>query len=185
MTSKYIEETTSKMSKSLDAFREELAHVRTGRASAHLLDHIDVEVYGSVMKLNQLGNISAPEARMLMVSPWDKSQLNVIEKALRTSNLELNPSNDGEVIRIPLPPLTEERRKELVKVVHGYAEESRIAVRNIRRHAIEEIKVAQKDGDIPEDDAHKLGDGIQKLTDDFIAKIDEALKAKDAEIMEV
>ena len=174
-----------KMEKSLEAFDNELVHIRTGRASAGLLDSVEVEVYGSKMKLNQLGTVAAPEARLLTVTPWDKSQMAAIEKAILASPLELNPSNDGKIIRIPIPQLTEDRRKDLVKHVHKLAEEARVSVRNIRRHLVEEVKKEQKDGDLPEDDAHKLTAEIQKITDEYIGKIDASLKAKDEEIMEV
>lgn len=174
-----------KMQKSLEAFDHELVHIRTGRASAGLLDSIEVDVYGSRMKINQLGTVSAPEARLLTITPWDKSQMNAIEKAILASPLELTPSNDGKIIRIPIPQLTEERRKDLVKHVHKLAEEARVSVRNIRRHIVEEIKKEQKDGDLPEDDAHKLTAEVQKITDEYIGKIDASLKAKDEEIMEV
>ena len=185
MAHKAVNEAKSKMEKSLDAFRQELSHIRTGRASIGLLDGIEVEVYGSKMKLNQLANVSAPEARLLVIAPWDKSQMAVIEKAIMSSPLDLTPSNDGNVIRLPIPQLTEERRKDLVKMVGKLAEEARVSVRNIRRHAVDTIKAGQKDGDIPEDDAHKLTSDVQKSTDEFCSKIDDALKAKDQEIMEV
>jgi ribosome recycling factor len=178
-------EAREKMQKSIEAFDNELVHIRTGRASAGLLDTIEVEVYGSRMKINQLGTVSAPEARLLTITPWDKSQMAAIEKAILASPLELNPSNDGKIIRIPIPQLTEDRRKDLVKHVHKLAEEARVSVRNIRRHLVEEVKKEQKDGDLPEDDAHKLTAEIQKITDDYIGKIDASLKAKDEEIMEV
>jgi len=174
-----------KMEKSLEAFDHELIHIRTGRAATGLLDSIEVEVYGSRMKINQLGTVSAPEARLLTITPWDKTQMAAIEKAILASPLELTPSNDGKVIRVPIPQLTEERRKDLVKHVHKLAEEARVSVRNIRRHLVEEAKKEQKDGDIPEDDAHKLTAEIQKITDEYIGKIDASLKAKDEEIMEV
>lgn len=178
-------EAREKMQKSIEAFDNELVHIRTGRASAGLLDSIEVEVYGSRMKINQLGTVAAPEARLLTITPWDKSQMAVIEKAILASPLELNPSNDGKIIRIPIPQLTEDRRKDLVKHVHKLAEEARISVRNVRRHLVEEVKKEQKEGDLPEDDAHKLTTEIQKITDDYIGKIDMSLKAKDEEIMEV
>lgn len=180
-----VKDARTKMTKSLEALDHELVHIRTGRASTGMLDAIEVEVYGQKMKINQLGTVSAPEPRLLTITPWDKSQFAAIEKAIKTSSLELNPSNDGKVIRVPIPKLTEERRKELVKHVHKLAEEARVAVRNIRRHVVDEIKKEQKDGKIPEDDAHKLTQEIQKTTDDFIAKIDASLKKKEDEIMEV
>lgn len=180
-----LEEARAKMSKSLESFQTELSHIRTGRASVGLLDSIEVEAYGSTMKLNQVATVTAPEARLLVVQPWDKTQLEAIEKALQTSPLDITPSNDGNVIRMPLPQLTEERRKDLAKIVGKLAEDSRISVRNIRRHEIEAVKKFQKDGDIPEDDAHKLSSEIQKITDQIVGKIDDALKAKEVEIMEV
>lgn len=178
-------EAKDKMGKSLESFKQELTHVRTGRASTGLLEGIEVDVYGTKMKINQLANVTTPEARLLVIAPWDKSQMAVIEKAIMASPLDITPSNDGNVIRIPFPPLTEDRRKDLVKMVGKTAEEAKVAVRNIRRHAVDSVKKAQKGGDIPEDDAHKLSDQIQKLTDDSCGQIDEAFKAKEAEIMEV
>ncbi len=173
------------MEKSLENFRSELSNIRTGRASVGLLDGIEVDAYGQKMKLNQVGTVSAPEARMLAIMPWDKGQIGVIEKAILASPLGLTPSNDGNVIRIPLPELTEERRKDLVKVVHKLAEENRISIRNIRRHAVDEGKKAQKSGDLPEDEAHRLTADVQKSTDEVVGKLDAFLKLKEAEIMEV
>ena len=178
-------EAREKMQKSLDAFKVELTHIRTGRASIGLLDNIEVDAYGSKMKLSQVGTITAPEPRLLVIAPWDKSQLHAIEKAIMASPLDLTPSNDGRVIRIPFPQLTEERRKDLVKLVGKLAEETRVAIRNIRRHIVETEKKMQKDGEIPEDEAHKLTADIQKVTDDFIVKVDDVFKAKETEIMEV
>jgi ribosome recycling factor len=178
-------EAKSKMEKSLEAFKHELTTIRTGRASVGLLDSIEVDVYGARMRINQLGNVVAPEARLIVVTPWDKSQIGAIEKAILASPLELNPSNDGRVIRIPIPQLTEERRKDLVKLLGKLAEEARVSVRSIRRHIVDEIKARQKKGDIPEDDARKLTDEVQKITDEHIEQIDEALKGKEEEVMEV
>ena len=180
-----VKEARAKMDKSLDAFRQELGGIRTGRASVGILDTIEVDAYGSRMKLNQLANVTAPEARLLVLVPYDRTQIGAIEKAILASPVDLTPSNDGKVIRIPIPPLTEERRKELVKMVGKLAEEARISVRNIRRHLIDEEKKAQKNGEIPEDEAHKLSDQIQQATDDFTAQIDKVLQAKEDEIMEV
>jgi len=185
MSNALAKQAREKMQKSLDNFRQELTHIRTGRASVGLLDTVEVEVYGTRMKINQLGNITTPEPRLLVIAPWDRTQVGAIEKAILASPLNLTPSNDGHLIRIPFPPLTEERRKDLVKLVGKMAEETRVAVRNIRRHEVDEAKRMQKDGDLPEDEAHKVTDEIQKITDDFINKIDEAFKAKEAEIMEV
>ena len=185
MAHEIVGEAREKMEKSLEAFRQELVHIRTGRASVGLLDNIDVDAYGTKMKLNQVATVTAPEARMLVVQPWDKTQLAAIEKAIQSSPLDITPSNDGNVIRLPMPQLTEDRRKDLMKVVGRMAEEARISVRNIRRHEVEAAKKLQKDGDLPEDDAHRLTADIQKITDEYVAKIDDAVKSKDAEIMEV
>jgi ribosome recycling factor len=180
-----VQEASDKMDKTLAAFQVELSHIRTGRASTGLLDTLEVEAYGQKMKLNQMGTVTAPEPRLLVITPFDKSQMAAIEKAIMASSLDMTPSNDGKIIRIPVPALTEERRKDLVRHVSKMAEESRVALRNIRRHAIEHIKKAQKEGEIPEDDAHKLTAEIQKTTDGHVAQIDEALKHKEDEIMEV
>lgn len=185
MADKHVKEAEQKMEKSLEAFQHELTTIRTGRASVGLLDSIEVDAYGQKMKLNQLGTVTAPEARLLVITPWDKSQIGAIEKAIIASPLDLNPSNDGKLIRIPIPQLTEERRKELVKLLGKLAEEARVAVRNIRRHAVDEIKREQKEGAIPEDDAHKLTAEVQKSTDSYIEQIEETLKHKEEEIMEV
>lgn len=178
-------EARDKMAKSVVAFQNEISHIRTGRASTGLVDVLDVEVYGQKMKINELATTAVPEARMITVQPWDKANLAVIEKAILASPLNVNPSNDGNVIRVPLPELSEERRKEYVKLIGKLAEEARISVRNIRRHDVDVIKKQQKSGDIPEDDAHKLTDQLQKLTDSSVADIDSAFHAKENEIMEV
>lgn len=174
-----------KMDKSLEAFHRELGAIRTGRATAGLLDVVDVDVYGSRMKINQLGTVAVPDSHLIVVDLWDKSQMATVEKAILSSPLGVTPSNDGKVIRIPIPRLTEERRKELVKVAGKHVEEAKIAVRSIRRHAIDEIKKHQKSGDIPEDDAHHLSDEIQKITDEHTHHVDKAFKAKEVDIMEV
>ncbi len=180
-----MREAKEKMDKSVEAYHQELGNLRTGRANAGMLDIVDVEVYGATMKLNQLGNITVPDPHTIAIDLWDKSQINVVEKALRASPLDINPSNDGKLIRVPIPPLTEERRRDIVKLAGKCAEEARVAIRNIRRHAIDAIKVLQKDGEIPEDDAHRLSDEVQKMTDKHIENIDEALKDKEKDIMEV
>jgi len=180
-----MEEAQDKMDKSVQALKQELGNLRTGRANPGLLDSLEIEVYGAKMKLNQLGNITVPDPHTIAIDLWDKSQINVVEKALRASPLDINPSNDGRLIRVPIPPLTEERRRGLVKLAGKHAEEAKVAVRNIRRHAIETIKALQKDGQVPEDDARRLTDEIQKMTDKHIQDIDDALKAKEADIMEV
>ena len=180
-----LSEAHEKMDKSLVAFQNEISHIRTGRASTGLVDSIEVEVYGQKMKINEIATTAVPEPRMITIQPWDKSNLATIEKAVSQSPLEVNPSNDGNVIRVPLPELSEERRKEYVKIIGKLAEDARVSVRNIRRHEVDVIKKQQKSGDIPEDDAHKLTDAIQKVTDDIVAKIDTKFEAKESEIMEV
>jgi ribosome recycling factor len=180
-----LQKARQRMDGAIEALRREFAGVRTGKASPALLDSVKVDAYGSHMPLNQVGTVTAPEARMLMVQPWDKSLLKAIEKALRESDLGLNPSNDGQNIRIPIPPLTEERRKEYVRLVHKLTEEARVAVRNVRRDANDEIKHRQKDEGLSEDDIRREQGEVQKLTDQYIAKIEELMKHKEAEIMEV
>ncbi len=180
-----LQKARQRMEGAIEALRREFAGVRTGKASPALLDSVKVEAYGSTMPINQVGTVSAPEPRMLVVQPWDKSLIKAIEKGLRESDLGLNPSNDGQVIRIPIPALTEERRKEYVKMVHKLTEEARVAVRNVRRDANDEIKHRQKDEGLSEDDIRREQGEVQKLTDQYIAKIDELMKHKEAEIMEV
>lgn len=185
MSHPVLADATDKMDKSVSAFQTEMSNIRTGRANAGILDIVDVEVYGSKMKINQLGTVTVPDSHLIVVDLWDKSQMAVVEKAIMASSLDLTPSNDGHVIRIPIPSLNEERRKELVKLAGKYVEEAKVACRSIRRHAIDEIKKLQKDGEIPEDDAHRLSDAVQKLTDSHTDKIDSAFKVKEADIMEV
>ena len=168
--------------KSLDT---EFATVRTGRASTHLLDRVMVDAYGAEMPLNQVATIHAPEARLLTVQPFDKTLMKPIEKALQEAQLGLTPSNDGQMIRLPIPQLTEERRKELVKVVHKMAEEARIAVRNVRRDVLNEMKRREKNGEISRDEASRAQDEVQKLTDREVKSIDEAMARKESEILEV
>jgi ribosome recycling factor len=180
-----LEETEDRMKKSVAAFRRELATIRTGKATTTLLDGIKVECYGQTMPLNQVASISVPEPRMILVQPWDKTIISDVEKAIQKSNIGLVPNTDKNVIRLPIPPLTEERRVELVKVVKKHAEDSRVSVRNIRRDSNEQLKKAQKDGEISEDDSHKAVDKVQKLTDKYIEEIDNALGEKEKEIMEV
>jgi ribosome recycling factor len=180
-----LQKARQRMDGAIEALRREFAGVRTGKASPALLDTIRVEAYGSMVPLNQVGTVSAPEARMLTVQPWDKSLMKATEKALRESDLGLNPSNDGQIIRIPIPPLTEERRKEYVKLLHKLTEEARVAVRNVRRDANDEIKHRQKDEGLSEDDVRREQAEVQKLTDQYIARIEELMKHKEAEIMEV
>nr|WP_205747710.1 ribosome recycling factor [Desulforhopalus sp. IMCC35007] len=180
-----ILEMSLKMEKSVDAFRVELSKVRTGRASLAILDGITVDAYGSVMPLNQVGTLTIPESRMIAIQPWDPQMLPAIEKAILKSDIGLNPVGDGKTIRLNIPMLTEERRKELVKQVKKVAEEFRVAVRNVRRDALETLKKAKKDKEISEDDLFKFQDEAQAETDAHIKKIDEATALKEKEVMEV
>jgi ribosome recycling factor len=180
-----LEESEDRMKKSLAAFRRELATIRTGKATATLLDGIKVDAYGQSMPLNQVASISVPEPRLILVQPWDQTIVSDVEKAIQKSNTGLVPNTDKNVIRLPIPSLTEERRVELVKLVKKHAEESRVSVRNIRRDSNEHLKKAQKDGEISEDDSHKAVDKVQKLTDKYIVEIDKVLAEKEKEIMEV
>ncbi|WP_265518436.1 ribosome recycling factor [Nitratireductor luteus] len=174
-----------RMEGAVSAFQHDLASLRTGRASANLLDPINVEAYGASMPINQVATVSVPEPRMISVSIWDKSMVQAVDKAIRESNLGFNPIVDGTTLRIPLPELNEERRKELVKIAHQYAENARIAARHVRRDGMEHLKKAEKDGDISQDDLHVQSDRVQKLTDDTIAAIDKLLVDKEAEILQV
>jgi ribosome recycling factor len=174
-----------RMGKSVDATRTELATVRTGRASPHLLDRVNVDYYGAETPLKQLAQVAATDARMLTVTPYDKSSITAIEKSVMESDLGLTPSNDGNVIRLQIPELTEERRRELVKVVHGVAEEGRVAVRNIRRDVMHDLRELKKEGEAGADDEHRAEARLQKLTDGAVAEIDGLLKAKEEEILEV
>ncbi|UCG62105.1 MAG: ribosome recycling factor [Candidatus Zixiibacteriota bacterium] len=180
-----LKETKSRMHKSIEAVSRELGSVRTGKASVHLLDTVKVEAYGSVMPLNQVANATAPEPRLLVVQAYDKSTVGDIVKGIQKADLGLNPMVDGQVIRIPIPPLNEERRKELARHCKHIAEEGRVAVRNIRRDANEQAKKAQKDKEISEDQEADLHDEVQKLTDESITKIDELVEKKEKEVMEV
>lgn len=185
MAADIIKDASAHMDKTLSALQQEFGSVRTGRASASLFDKVMVEAYGSPMPLNQVASIKVPEPQSVLIEPWDKSVLGAIEKAILGSDLGLNPSNDGQVIRVPFPALNEERRRELVKVCKHYAEEARVACRNIRRDANDKLKRSEHDGEISQDEQHRGESEIQKLTDKHIAEIDEALKRKEAEIMEV
>ena len=174
-----------KMARSIESFRKELGKVRTGRASFSLLDGIKVDYYGTPTPLQQVGTLSVPESRLITVTPWDAKMIGPIEKAIQAGGLGLNPSSDGKVVRIPIPPLTEERRKELVKLVKKMGEDARVSVRNIRREAIERIKEKEKKKAISEDEMKRGQERIQKETDAFIKKIDDILKTKEQEILEV
>jgi len=178
-------EMAEKMDNSLVAFKQELTKIRTGRASLSLLDGIKVDAYGSSLPLNQVGTLTIPESRQIVIQPWDPQVISAIEKAILKSELGLTPVNDGKVIRINIPQLTEERRKELVKIVKRIAEEYRVAVRNHRRDAIDSLKKQKKNKEISEDDQFKLQDEAQKETDSYIAKIDEVASEKENEVMEV
>jgi ribosome recycling factor len=175
----------SRMEKAVEDFRREMAAVRTGRASVHMLDGVTVDYYGTMTPLNQLGNVSAPEPQMITVQPWDISQLATIEKAIRASDLGLNPMNDGKLIRVPVPALTEERRKDMVKHLHKVLEEHRTAIRNIRRDGNDGIKKQMKDKKITEDDERRALEELQKLTDDEIKKMEEMSKTKEKEVLSV
>jgi ribosome recycling factor len=175
----------TRMDKALGDLQHEMASIRTGRASLGILDHIRVDYYGTPTPLNQLANLHVPEPSLITIAPWDVSQIGPIEKAIRVSDLGLNPANDGKVIRLPIPPLTEERRKELVKKLHAAAEHHRVAVRNIRRDGNEAVKKLLKDKKITEDDEKRAHDEVQKLTDAHMEKIDQASKTKEKEILEI
>jgi ribosome recycling factor len=178
-------EAQAQMDRSIEALRREFNSVRTGKASPVLLDTVKVDAYGSKMPLNQVASVSSPEPRMLLVQPWDKGLMGEIEKSIRNSELGLNPSNDGNIIRVPIPALNEERRREMVKLLHRIAEDGRIAIRHARQEANKDIKRRQTDHEVSEDDARREMDRIQKLTDEHIARIDALLKAKEEEVMEV
>jgi len=174
-----------RMAKSVESSRGELATVRTGRASPHLLDRIMVDYYGNPTALKQLANVAASDARLLTVTPFDKSALGAIEKSIQESDVGLTPSNDGNVIRLQIPEMTEERRREMVKVVHGVAEEGRVAIRNVRRDIMSDLRELKKEGEAGEDDERRAEADLQKQTDAAIAEIDDLLKGKEAEILEV
>lgn len=185
MPKQVIANAKEKMTKAISAYTRELASIRAGRASAALLDKISIEYYGAPTPVNQVAGISVPEARLLVIQPYDKSILGEIEKAIQKSDLGLNPSSDGNIIRLAIPALTEERRKELVKVVKKDSEEAKVAIRNIRRDANDDLKKLEKNSGITEDELRGYSDDIQKLTDDHISKIDQITKDKEKEILEV
>jgi ribosome recycling factor len=173
------------MTKAVEAYRRELSTIRAGKATTTLLDNVRVDYYGTPSPIKQVASISVPEARLIVVQPWDKSMLQPIAKAIQTSDLGLNPQDDGQVLKIPIPPLNEERRRDLVKLAHKLAEEARVSVRNARREAIDGLKKAQKDGELPEDDSRRAVDQVQKLHDEYIGQVEEVLKKKEQEVMEV
>ncbi len=174
-----------RMEGAVEVLHKEFAGLRSGRAATSLLEPITVDAYGSAMPMNQVGTIGVPEPRMLTVQVWDKSLVNAVDKAIRESDLGLNPQIDGQIVRVPIPALTEERRTEFTKIASKYAEEARVAVRNVRRHAMDELKRAEKDHEISEDEHRGYSDEVQKMTDDTVGKIDEALSNKESEIMQV
>lgn len=185
MIKEILQDAEQRMEKTLVSTRSELGGVRTGRANLSLLDTVKVDYYGSMVPLKQVANLGVPESRLITIQPWDRSMLSVIEKAILKADLGITPNNDGHVIRLPIPLLTEERRKDLVRFIHQLGEEGRIAVRNIRRDVIDHLRKSQKEHKISEDEEYNGGIDAQELTDKFIEKIDEAIKAKEKEIMEV
>ena len=185
MIEELLADAEERMQKSVEATRNELATVRTGRASPHLLDRLTVDYYGAQTPLKQLAQVAATDARLLTVTPYDKSSISAIEKAVMESDLGLTPSNDGNVIRLQIPELTEERRKELVKVVHGVAEQGRVAVRNIRRDVMHDLRELKEAGEAGADDERRAEEALQKLTDDKVKELEAILKAKEEEILEV
>jgi len=174
-----------RMEGAVEVLHQEFGGLRSGRASTSLLEPVTVQAYGSAMPLSQVGTVNVPEPRMLAVQVWDKALVNSVVKAIMEAGLGLNPSADGQMVRVPIPPLTEERRQELTKVSARYAEEARVAIRNVRRHAMDSLKAAEKDSEISKDQHHEYADIVQKMTDEFVALVDETLKHKDLEIMQV
>lgn len=180
-----LRDTEEKMQKALEATRRDLTTIRTGRANPAILDRVEVDYYGSRLPLTQVATVSAPEPRMLVIAPWDKGALGPIERALQKSDLGLTPNNDGNVIRLIIPQLTEERRREMTKMVHRKIEDGKVSVRNVRREAIEDLRALKKAGDVAEDEEKRTEEQVQKITDKFIYELDVAKTAKDAELMEV
>jgi ribosome recycling factor len=185
MANELMNELQRRMDGALEALRREFGGLRTGRASAHLLDPIMVKAYGSDMPLLQVGTVNVPEPRMITVQVWDRGLVQAVEKAIRDSNLGLNPQSDGQLIRLPIPELSQERRQELTKLAHKYAEQGRVAVRNVRRDGMDSLKKMEKDGKISQDEHRHQSEAVQKLTDDHIKKVDETLAAKEREILQV
>jgi ribosome recycling factor len=185
MVSDVLKDAKDRMEKSVDSTRAELGKVRTGRANLSLLDTVKVNYYGSTVPLKQVANLGVPEPRLILIQPWDRTQIGEIEKAILKADLGITPASDGHVIRLPIPQLTEERRKDLIRLIQKMGEEGKVAVRNVRRDAIDQLKKAEKDKEISEDEEYNGGIDVQKVTDEFIKKIDEAVKSKEKEIMEV
>ena len=181
----FLDEGKARMQKAVEATRSEFATVRTGRASPHLLDRIEVDYYGARTPLRQLAQVSATEARLLTITPYDKNSIKLIEKAILESDVGLTPSNDGQVIRLQIPELTEERRRELVKVLHNIAEQGRVGVRNVRRDVMHDLRELKNEGEVGSDEEHRAEDALQKLTDSHVGEIDKALAGKEQEILEV
>ncbi len=185
LTDELLVDAKERMAKSVESFRHELGTVRTGRASPHLLDRLEVDYYGAATPIRQLAQVAATDARLLTLTPFDKNSIGAIEKAIMESDLGLTPNNDGNVVRLQIPELNEERRRDLVKVVHGVAEEGKIAIRNIRRDIMHDLRELKKEGEVGEDDEHRAEAELQKRTDDATHEIDGLLKAKEEEILEV
>ncbi|MCF7798255.1 MAG: ribosome recycling factor [Lentisphaeria bacterium] len=185
MLKEFTEDAAARMEKAVEHIHHEFAGIRTGRASVALLDGIKVEYYGTMTPLNQVASISIPEPRLITIQPWDKSMVSAIERAILVADLGLNPGNDGQIIRIPIPPLTDERRKELIRFMHKLAEEGRVAVRNVRRDVNEQIKKSEAAHELSEDNAKRGLENIQEITNKYIAEIDELVKKKEVDIMEV
>ncbi|MPZ98102.1 MAG: ribosome recycling factor [Dehalococcoidia bacterium] len=185
MTEEVLMEAEERMEKAVEAFRHTLASVRTGRASTSLVEHIAVDQYGQKMQLIQLATLSAPEAQLITVQPWDKGSMNSIMKALQQSDLGITPQSDGSIIRLPIPPLTEERRKEMVKQVHGKTEDARVSIRNARRSAMDELKKALRNSDVSEDDERRSATEVERLTSDYVEKVDALAKEKEQELLAV
>jgi len=182
---KVVKDADTRMRKSIESYKIEIAKVRTGRANPGILDHVRVDYYGNEMPLNQVANVNAADARTLLVTPWEKNMIPVIEKAIMNAGLGLNPATAGTVIRVPMPALNEERRKELIKVVRNEAETARVSIRNLRRDANAELKELLKKKEITEDEERRLGDDIQKLTDKFVAEVDQVTAAKETDLMAI
>ena len=180
-----VKDSEAKMQKSIEAFKHEISKLRTGRAHPSLLEHLRVDYYGNTTPLSQVANVTVADARTLVITPWEKKMIPVIEKAIMTSDLGLNPATSGEIIRVPLPALTEERRKDLIKVVRTEAEGARVSIRSVRRDANTSFKELLKNKDIAEDEERRLGENIQKLTDKFIAEVDQMLSAKETDLMAI
>lgn len=185
MIKEILKETEHKMKKAVEVVRQEFVKIRTGKATTALLDGIKVDYYGSMMPLNQVATVSTPDIRLITVTPWDKAMIAPIEKAILTANLGLNPTNDGMVIKVPIPPLNEERRRELVKLIKKFAEDGKIAIRNVRRDAIEHLKKSEKEEHFSEDERKRGEEEVQKLVDKYIKEIDTLVTIKEKEIMEV